>query len=137
MPFATLSTPSPTTPDRTAARMEKFVIEGGAPLSGSIVPAGNKNAALPVLASCLLTEERVVVRNVPRIRDVDAMLGLLRGLGVQVEWAEDNAVSLQAAQIDPAAVDTDMAERIRASFLIACPLPAPFRRAQMPSPGGD
>ncbi len=137
MPFATLFAPSPTTPDRTAARMEKFVIEGGAPLSGSIVPAGNKNAALPVLAACLLTEEQVIVRNVPRIRDVDAMLGLLEGLGVKVEWAEDNAVSLQAAQIDPAAVDTDMAERIRASFLIAGPLLARFRRAEMPTPGGD
>src|ERR1700709_2320276 len=99
MPFATLSTPSPTTPDRTAARMEKFVIEGGAPLSGSIVPAGNKNAALPVLAACLLTEEEVVVRNVPRIRDVDAMLGLLKGLGVETEWREENVVSLKAANV--------------------------------------
>jgi UDP-N-acetylglucosamine 1-carboxyvinyltransferase len=74
---------------------------------------------------------------VPRIRDVDAMLGLLRGLGVKVDWAEDNAVSLQASEIDPAAVDTDMAERIRASFLIAGPLLARFRRAEMPTPGGD
>ena len=93
MAFATLSAPS-ATPDRMAARMEKFVIEGGAPLSGSIVPAGNKNAALPALAACLLTEERVVVRNVPRIRDVDAMIGLLKGLGVETKWLEDNAVEL-------------------------------------------
>ena len=54
--------------------MDKFVIEGGYPLSGTIVPAGNKNAALPALAACLLTEEEVVLRNIPRIRDVDAML---------------------------------------------------------------
>src|SRR4051812_50208867 len=85
MPFATLSAPS-SAPDRMAARMEKFVIDGGAPLSGSIVPAGNKNAALPALAACLLTDEQVIVRNVPRIRDVDAMIGLLKGLGTQVEW---------------------------------------------------
>ncbi len=54
--------------------MEKFVIEGGVPLSGTMVPAGNKNGALPILASAILTEDEVVVRNVPRIRDVDAML---------------------------------------------------------------
>jgi UDP-N-acetylglucosamine 1-carboxyvinyltransferase len=136
MRFATLSAPS-TTPDRMAARMEKFVIEGGAPLSGSIVPAGNKNAALPALAACLLTEDRVVVRNVPRIRDVDAMLGLLKGLGVEVNWLEDNAVALKAEDVDPVAVDANMADKIRASFLIAGPLLARFRRAEMPTPGGD
>ena len=69
-------------PEAPAATMDKFVIEGGVPLSGTIVPAGNKNAALPVLAACLLTEEEVVLRNIPRIRDVDAMIELLRGLGV-------------------------------------------------------
>ena len=136
MRFATLFAPS-TTPDRMAARMEKFVIEGGAPLSGSIVPAGNKNAALPALAACLLTEEQVVVRNVPHIRDVEAMLGLLKGLGVSVEWREENVVALQAADVDPTAVDKDLAERIRASFLMAGPLLARFRRADMPTPGGD
>jgi UDP-N-acetylglucosamine 1-carboxyvinyltransferase len=117
--------------------MEKFVIEGGAPLSGSIVPAGNKNAALPVLAAALLTEEQVVVRNVPRIRDVDAMLGLLAGLGVEVQWREENVVALRADQVDPTALDIGLAERIRASFLIAGPLLARFRRADMPTPGGD
>src|SRR3954447_24578561 len=136
MAFATLSAPS-ATPDRMAARMEKFVIEGGAPLSGSIVPAGNKNAALPALAACLLTEDRVLVRNVPRIRDVDAMIGLLNGLGVETKWLEDNAVELRAANVDPLAVDVSMADKIRASFLIAGPLLARFGRAEMPTPGGD
>ena len=74
-------------PPRT---MEKFVIEGGYPLSGTVDPAGNKNAALPVLAATLLTEEEVVLRNVPRIRDVEAMAELLSRLGVSVEWREDN-----------------------------------------------
>ena len=62
--------------------MEKFVIEGGVPLSGTVVPAGNKNAALPLLAACLLTDEEVVLHNVPRIRDTEAMLALLEDLGV-------------------------------------------------------
>src|SRR6476659_7313503 len=60
--------------------MEKFVIEGGVPLSGTIVPAGNKNGALPILAACLLTDDEVILRNVPRIRDVEAMTLLLEQL---------------------------------------------------------
>src|SRR5947209_17639217 len=77
--------------------MEKFVIEGGVPLSGTLVPAGNKNGALPILASSLLTEEEVVVRNVPRIRDVEAMLQILRGIGVAIGWRGPNEVVLCAA----------------------------------------
>ncbi len=117
--------------------MEKFVIEGGTPLSGTIAPAGNKNAALPALAACLLTEEEVVLRNVPRIRDVEDMLGLLAGLGVAVSWRDENVVSLRANDIDPGAVDAERATRIRASFLCAGPLLARFGRADMPLPGGD
>jgi UDP-N-acetylglucosamine 1-carboxyvinyltransferase len=71
---------------RRAKPMEKFVIEGGVPLSGTMVPAGNKNGALPILASSLLTEDEVIVRNVPRIRDVEAMLAILRAIGVDVSW---------------------------------------------------
>src|SRR4051812_16927524 len=89
MRFGTLAAP-PATPDTAAARMEKFVIEGGYPLSGTISPAGNKNAALPALAASLLTEEEVVLRNIPRIRDVDAMLRLLARLGVMVAWRDEN-----------------------------------------------
>jgi len=116
--------------------MEKFVIEGGAPLSGTVVPAGNKNAALPVLAASLLTEEEVVVANVPRIRDVDAMLGLLEDVGVRVDRS-DHEVRLCAAGVGSTAVDRDLSERIRASFLLAGPLLARFGRSHMPPPGGD
>ena len=117
--------------------MEKFVIEGGQPLSGTLVPAGNKNAALPVLAATLLTEEEVVLRNIPRIRDVEAMLDLLRGLGVTVDWGDDNSVALCAAEVTSTEVDPALSERIRASFLLAGPLLARFGRADMPPPGGD
>ena len=112
------------------------MIEGGAPLSGTVVPAGNKNAALPVLAASLLTEEEVVVANVPRIRDVDAMLGLLEDVGVRVDRS-DHEVRLCAAGVASTAVDRDLSERIRASFLLAGPLLARFGRAHMPPPGGD
>lgn len=118
--------------------MQKFVIDGGVPLSGTVTPAGNKNAALPILAASVLTTEEVVVRNVPRIRDVDAMLAVLEGLGVRVEWRGDNEVALDASAVEPGAkIDRSHAERIRASFLLAGPLLARFGRCEMPPPGGD
>ena len=69
--------------------MEKFVIHGGRPLSGEVVPAGNKNAALPILAASLLTEEDVVIRNVPRIRDVEAMLEMGKIDAAELQRAAD------------------------------------------------
>jgi UDP-N-acetylglucosamine 1-carboxyvinyltransferase len=117
--------------------MEKLLIEGGVPLSGTIVPAGNKNAALPLLACSLLTDEEVVLHNVPRIRDVEAMLALLADLGVKTEWRDDNTVSLQADKVTRTDVDASLAEVIRASFLAAGPLLGRFGSALMPPPGGD
>jgi UDP-N-acetylglucosamine 1-carboxyvinyltransferase len=117
--------------------MEKFVIEGGVPLSGTIVPAGNKNAALPILAACLLTDDEVILRNVPRISDVETMLELLESLGAKVQWIGPSEVSVEAAEIASTDVDRDLSERIRASFLLAGPLLARFGRAFMPPPGGD
>jgi UDP-N-acetylglucosamine 1-carboxyvinyltransferase len=117
--------------------MEKFIIQGGVPLSGEIVPAGNKNAALPILAACLLTDQELLVRNVPNIRDVRSMLGLLERLGVKVAWTGDNEVRLQANQISGTEVDEELADRIRASFLVAGPLLARFSDVRMPPPGGD
>jgi UDP-N-acetylglucosamine 1-carboxyvinyltransferase len=118
--------------------MEKFVIDGGVPLSGTIAPAGNKNAALPILAACVLTQDEVVLHNVPQIRDVEAMLELLEGMGVRVERREDHSIALRADGVaEDAVVDTGAAERIRASFLLAGPLLARFGRAVMPPPGGD
>jgi UDP-N-acetylglucosamine 1-carboxyvinyltransferase len=134
--FGTLAQPLEA-PTRVVPRMEKFIIEGGYPLSGTVVPAGNKNAALPLLAAALLTEEEVVVRNVPHIRDVEAMLQLLIRLGVKTTWLEDNVVSLKADEVDQTEVDAEWSERIRASFLLAGPLLARCGVAEMPPPGGD
>jgi len=117
--------------------MEKFIIEGGYPLSGTVLPAGNKNAALPLLAASLLTQEEIVLRNIPRIRDVEAMIELLLRLGVKTRWLEDNVVSLLADEVDDAEVDAEWSERIRASFLLAGPLLARCGIAEMPPPGGD
>jgi UDP-N-acetylglucosamine 1-carboxyvinyltransferase len=118
--------------------MDRFLIQGGYPLSGTVVPAGNKNAALPALAACLLTEEEVVLRNIPRIRDVDAMLALLEHLGVEVDWREENVVALCAANVDSAVeIPVEKTEPIRASFLIAGPLLARYGEVEIPPPGGD
>ncbi|HET9101829.1 MAG TPA: UDP-N-acetylglucosamine 1-carboxyvinyltransferase [Solirubrobacteraceae bacterium] len=112
-------------------------MEGGVPLSGTITPAGNKNGALPILAACLLTDDEVVLRNVPRISDVEAQVELLRALGARAEWRSFNELCVQAAEIETTVVDRDLAERIRASFLLAGPLLARCGRATMPPPGGD
>ena len=117
--------------------MEKFVIEGGVPLSGTVTPAGNKNAALPLLACALLTPEPVVLHNVPHIRDTEALLDLIADLGVTVERPQPNTVKLNAANVRKTEVDAALAERIRASFLAAGPLLARFGKAEMPPPGGD
>src|SRR5438876_12441339 len=84
------------------AAMEKFVIDGGVPLSGTIAPAGNKNAALPILAACVLTEDEVVLHNVPQIRDVEAMLELLEVMGVRVERREAHRLALCARGVGEA-----------------------------------
>src|SRR5581483_2729900 len=128
------STPEPPTGQ---APMEKFVIEGGVPLSGTIVPAGNKNGALPILAACLLTDDEVILRNVPRIRDVEAMAALLQELGARVEWLGPGEMKVDASTVNQTQVDPGLAEPIRASFLLAGPLLARFGRAHMPPPGGD
>jgi UDP-N-acetylglucosamine 1-carboxyvinyltransferase len=117
--------------------MEKFVIQGGVPLSGELTVAGNKNAALPILAACLLTEEELLLHRVPRIRDTEAQIALLERLGVEVAWVADNSVRLRAASVADVAVDEELSKQIRASFLLAGPLLARFGEARMPPPGGD
>ena len=117
--------------------LETFVIEGGVPLSGTVRPAGNKNAALPTLAACLLTADPVTLENVPRIRDVEAMIALLVDIGVEVEWLDQNTVRVWAAEVTRTRLDADLCTRIRASILLAGPLLARFGTAEVPPPGGD
>src|SRR5215216_4662959 len=116
---------------------ESFVIRGGQALSGRIRAAGNKNAALPNLAACLLTSEPVVLHNVPRIRDVETMMALIAGLGAEAEWVGDNEVRVHAADVSSHELDAELSSRIRASFLLAGPLLARLGRASVPPPGGD
>jgi UDP-N-acetylglucosamine 1-carboxyvinyltransferase len=119
------------------AVMQSFVIEGGRPLTGTVRAAGNKNGALPILAACLLTDEPVVLSNVPRIRDVETMVDLIADLGADADWIGSNEVRLHAASIDKHELDEELCRQIRASFLLAGPLLARLGRALVPSPGGD
>jgi UDP-N-acetylglucosamine 1-carboxyvinyltransferase len=116
---------------------EAFVIEGGRQLHGRIRAAGNKNGALPILAACLLTAEPVVLRNVPRIADVETMIELLNDIGADADWVGANEVRVHAAEITKQELDADLCSRMRASFLLAGPLLARVGGVSVPPPGGD
>jgi UDP-N-acetylglucosamine 1-carboxyvinyltransferase len=117
--------------------MEEFVIQGGVPLRGEVIPAGNKNAALPLLSACLLSEEPIVLKNVPQIHDVQDMRSLIVSLGVQVEDLDPNTWRITARTLRPADLDPELCRRIRASILLAGPVIARTGRLKLPPPGGD
>jgi len=118
--------------------MNTFIIEGGRPLCGRVVPSGNKNAALPILAATLLTDQPVTLHNVPRIGDVVTMLRLLADLGVEVgEW-DGSSLTLRAArEVRKATLDARLCKSIRASILLAAPVLARCGELHLPLPGGD
>src|SRR6266536_230212 len=116
---------------------DAFVIEGARPLTGRFRAAGNKNGALPILAACLLADEPVTLSNVPRISDVETMLAIVCGTGATADWTGPNEVQVDPRGLSSHEIDAALAERIRASFLLAGPLLARLGRASVPPPGGD
>src|SRR5436190_10814003 len=114
--------------------MERFIVEGGRRLEGSIRPGGNKNAALPILAGCLLTDEPILLRNLPDIQDVRVMLQILEGLGASVERLEANVVRIQAKGEIAWEPDIELSKKIRASILLAGPLLARCGRVAVAKP---
>ncbi len=116
---------------------QRFEIEGGHPIGGAIAPAGNKNAALPLLAATLLTDEEVVLHNVPMIRDVKALLEILSGIGVSISDRGKGTIALKASGVNGAEADPKLAKQIRASILLAGPMLARRGRVRLPPPGGD
>ena len=117
--------------------MEKFIIEGGVPLKGEVTPSGNKNAALPLLAACLLTDEPIVFHNMPNILDVLAMKNLIESLGVQITISDQNTWTIHAKDVRFADLDPDLCRKIRASILLAGPMVARAGELILPPPGGD
>jgi UDP-N-acetylglucosamine 1-carboxyvinyltransferase len=116
---------------------ERFIVEGGRRLEGTIRPGGNKNAALPILAACLLTDDAVTLRNLPDIQDVRVMLQILEGLGASVERLEQNVVRIHAKGEISCDPDIELSKKIRASILLAGPLLARCGRVSVAKPGGD
>ena len=119
------------------ASTPRFVVSGGRPLNGTVRPAGNKNAALPILAATILADGPCVIDNVPRIRDVETLLGLLEHLGARVTWSGTNQVTVDPRGVEPREIDAGLSARIRASILLAGPMLARFGRVTLPPPGGD
>src|ERR1051325_3886384 len=114
-----------------------FSVTGGRPLKGTIRPAGNKNAALPILAATLLADGPCRIDNVPHIRDVETMLELLSSLGAAVRRTGPNSVEVNTAGAEARDLDPKLCARIRASILLAGPMLARFGRVTLPPPGGD
>ncbi len=117
--------------------MDKFIIEGGTQLRGTVTPSGNKNAALPMLAACLLTDEPITLRNVPRIRDVEDMLALLASVGVEIREVDTHTLVLHARTVHTTELDREICSRIRTSILFAGPMLARMGQIRLPPPGGD
>jgi UDP-N-acetylglucosamine 1-carboxyvinyltransferase len=117
--------------------MVRYEIEGGYPLRGKVRPSGNKNSALPCLAATLLTDEEVVLSNVPDIEDVYVMTEVLESIGSKVERVGDHRIRVQTRDIRQCSVPLEMGRQIRASILFAGPLLARCGRVTLPPPGGD
>lgn len=117
--------------------MQRFVIEGGHRLAGTITPAGNKNAALPLLAAALLTDERLVLHNLPNIGDVRTKIELLAEIGVSVERLSPNSYAFCARSMQPTQPNPHLCRKIRTSILLAGPALARVGAITLPRPGGD
>ena len=115
----------------------EYIVEGAHRLSGTIVPSGNKNAALPIIAATLLTDQPIELSNVPRIRDVEALIELIGSIGAQTEWTGRNTLRVHAATLQPTDLDPELCARIRASILLAGPMLARCGEVTLPPPGGD
>ncbi|MCP4601746.1 MAG: UDP-N-acetylglucosamine 1-carboxyvinyltransferase [Proteobacteria bacterium] len=117
--------------------MASFIVEGGVPLSGEFVPAGNKNEALPVLAASLLASSPIIINNIPHIGDINEMIQILQGLGAKIKSTPDGDLEIDPSEIGDNEPDQSACSRIRASFLLAGPLLARRGHLMLPRPGGD
>lgn len=117
--------------------MQQFIIEGGRPLSGTLTAGGNKNAAIKMIPACILTDEPVILTNVPRIGDVHTIIELMRRMGVDFEWEAQNRLRVHAKNLTTSQVDPALAQKIRASIVLAGPMLARSGHLELSLPGGD
>jgi UDP-N-acetylglucosamine 1-carboxyvinyltransferase len=117
--------------------MDEFIIEGKHQLKGVVTPSGNKNAALPLLAACLLTDQPVVLKNVPNIKDVNTMRQLIADVGADISDTGDHELTITARNVHKAELSVELCRDIRASILLAGPMLARCGQVELPPPGGD
>ena len=117
--------------------MSRFIIEGGAPLNGTVRPSGNKNEALPVLMACLLTSDTITFERVPRIQDVLTVCQILEEMGVTVKWEGEETLHLTAKNVNTTSPSAKLCGDIRASILLMGPMLARMGKIELPLPGGD
>ncbi|MBT3346169.1 MAG: UDP-N-acetylglucosamine 1-carboxyvinyltransferase [Gemmatimonadetes bacterium] len=117
--------------------MDQLIVEGGHQLAGTITPSGNKNAAQPALIATLLTDDEVILRNVPDIRDIRTILEILAEIGVNVTRLGPNEISIRASGLQKTSLDPALCKRVRGAFMFAGPLVARHGHATIPRPGGD
>jgi UDP-N-acetylglucosamine 1-carboxyvinyltransferase len=115
----------------------QFIVEGEQKLSGTIRPSGNKNAALPIVAAALLSDQPIELDNVPRIRDLETLVELIGTVGAEIEWSGRNSLRIHAKELRATELDRALCARIRASILLAAPLLARCGQITLPPPGGD
>lgn len=117
--------------------MHQFVIEGGHKLSGTLKAGGNKNAAIKMLPACILTDEPVILTNMPNIGDVRTTIEIMEHLGVEITWEAENTLRVHARNIKTTTLDAALAQKIRASIVMAGPMLARCGQVTLPVPGGD
>lgn len=117
--------------------MQQFLIEGGVALRGEVTPGGNKNAILKMMAGCLLTDQPVILHNAPDIGDVRTLIEIMRKIGVQIEWIAEQTLKIHAEKIHTTALDRELTQKLRASFVLAGPMLARCHALEIAPPGGD
>lgn len=117
--------------------MYEYIIQGGLPIHGEITASGNKNAALPCIAACLLTSDEVILHNIPKIQDTSVMLQILQSLGVNVEQLGTNDWKIKSEKITQKSLPEELTKKVRGSIVFAGPLVARMGKCSMMPPGGD
>ena len=116
--------------------MEQYVIKGGKPLSGEVEIGGAKNAALAIIAAAIMTDETVIIDNLPNVRDVNVMLGAMEDIGVHIERINEHRVKVNATTIGRLSVDYEYIKKIRASYYLLGALLGKYKKAEVALPGG-
>lgn len=116
--------------------MEQYIIKGGNPLVGEVEIAGAKNAALAILAAAIMTDETILIDNLPDVRDINVLLEAIEGIGAQVERINRSTVKINGSTIGDVSVDYEYIKKIRASYYLLGALLGKYKKAEVPLPGG-